>query len=89
MAFTPANIKRVDNYSTVDLSSKSQSALLQLIILQVYTLGVYGSDGYMPVFLGSASSDHAPLFFKALDDILEGTLIRGPQITFHMARGTL
>ena len=59
------------------------------MILQVYTLGVYGSDGYVPVFLGSASSDHAPLFFEALDDVLKGALMRGPQIAFYVGRGTL
>ena len=52
-------------------------------------IDVYLSDNYVLVFLGLASSGQVPLFFKALDDAVEGILMREPQIAFFEARRTL
>ena len=57
-------------------------------------LDVYRRDCRVLVFLdlaysGQAYSGQAPLFFKALEDAVEGILMKEPQIAFFVARRTL
>ena len=57
--------------------------------LVVNALDVYRSDGHMLVFLGLVSPGQAPLIHQSACNVVEGVVMRGPQIAFLVARRNL